>query len=334
MGVSACGDHYVLSDVVNIEVHALSKPIIAGATQVCQGEIATLTLEQMPAGLTVHWYRNGVVLPNEGAKTLLADIAGTYTVTWRNAYCEVSADPFELRVVSLPEAGIHSMHDGPICYGTATVLTANHEADGTYTYQWSTGATTRSIEVYNPGKYTLTLTNASGCSSIHEIEVEMHPPLPHLQIPDTVICTAEREVVRITAPLGYEAYHWNDGSSNPYLDITAPGTYILHVEDANGCTATATFEVLPYCKAVIIPNTFSPNGDGINDIWAIGGLEDDAGAVVLVFNRNGQEVFRSRGYSMPWEGTYKGQLVPVGAYYYSISTSRGEQFKGSVTVLY
>lgn len=125
----------------------------------------------------------------------------------------------------------------------------------------------------------------------------------------------------------------SENSNYPYLDITAPGTYSLHVEDENGCIASTTFEVRPYCEAVTIPNMFSPNGDGINDVWAISGLED-GGAVVTVFNRNGQIVFQSHGYSLPWDGSHNGRLVPVGAYYYHIRTSGGENLRGPLTVLY
>ncbi|WP_257667254.1 T9SS type B sorting domain-containing protein [Parapedobacter tibetensis] len=179
-----------------------------------------------------------------------------------------------------------------------------------------------------------TLTNAAGCTDETSIIVEMYEPLTAPFIPDTVICTAEREVIHIVAPPGYAAYYWNGSISGPYFDISSPGSYTLQVEDENGCTTTATFEVRPYCKEIIIPNTFSPNGDGVNDVWVIGGLEEDIQAQVAVFNRNGQEVFRSRGYATPWNGTYKGQRVPVGAYYYTIITTRGETLKGSITVLY
>ena len=104
------------------------------------------------------------------------------------------------------------------------------------------------------------------------------------------------------------------------------------VEDENGCRATTTFEVRPYCKEVAIPNMFSPNGDGANDVWEISGLEEK-NATVTVFDRNGQAVFQSQGYNIPWDGSYNGRLVPVGAYYYLIIVD-DQQYRGPVTVLY
>jgi gliding motility-associated-like protein len=71
-------------------------------------------------------------------------------------------------------------------------------------------------------------------------------------------------------------------------------------------------------KKVIIPNAFSPNGDGINEEWKVEALETYPEATVSVFNRHGQVVFFSRGYSRPWNGKYKDQPLPSGTYYYII----------------
>ena len=71
-------------------------------------------------------------------------------------------------------------------------------------------------------------------------------------------------------------------------------------------------------KTPVIPNAFSPNGDGINDTWIIDYLNSYPGVTVQVFNRYGQAVYRSVGYSRPWDGTYNNQPLPVGTYYYVI----------------
>lgn len=82
-----------------------------------------------------------------------------------------------------------------------------------------------------------------------------------------------------------------------------------------------------------IPNVFSPNGDGSNDVWKIsdGPLP---GYRVRVFNRTGVPVFQSYGYSIPWDGTCKGEVLPVGVYYYTITTDAGRKYiSGTVTIL-
>jgi gliding motility-associated-like protein len=68
----------------------------------------------------------------------------------------------------------------------------------------------------------------------------------------------------------------------------------------------------------LIPNIFSPNGDGIHDKWQIDFLDTYPGCTVEIFNRYGQIVFRSLGYSTPWDGTVNGKQVPIGTYYYIV----------------
>ncbi|MCO4293218.1 gliding motility-associated C-terminal domain-containing protein [Solitalea sp. MAHUQ-68] len=70
--------------------------------------------------------------------------------------------------------------------------------------------------------------------------------------------------------------------------------------------------------AVQVSNVFTPNGDGKNEVWEIGNMEQNPTAEINVFNRYGQIVFHSIGYHTPFDGTYKGQKLPVGTYYYSI----------------
>ena len=104
----------------------------------------------------------------------------------------------------------------------------------------------------------------------------------------------------------------------PTAGPTANTTYTLHVVSDLGCgTATDNVFVRVY-KQVKIPNAFSPNGDGINDEWKILNLETYPEGVLQVFNRHGQQVYYSRGYSRTWNGTFNGKPLPVGTYYYVI----------------
>lgn len=109
--------------------------------------------------------------------------------------------------------------------------------------------------------------------------------------------------------------------------------YTLTVTGEGGCTATdeVLMKVLAAPKA---PNTFTPNGDGINDLWEIQNLKDYPGCIVEIYNTAGSLVFRSVGYATPWDGTWKGQKVPVGTYYYVIDPKNGRpRTAGYVTVL-
>jgi len=120
---------------------------------------------------------------------------------------------------------------------------------------------------------------------------------------------------------------------NPIANPAVTTTYTLTVTSAGGCTASAdvTVNVLPQ---IAIPNAFTPNGDGINDLWNIANLSDYPACTVDVFNRNGQLVFHSLGYGKPWTGTYNGSPLPTGTYYYVIDLKDGrKKHAGAVTII-
>ena len=110
--------------------------------------------------------------------------------------------------------------------------------------------------------------------------------------------------------------------------------YTLTVDRGLNCQASDTVRVL-ILPAITVPNAFSPNGDGINDVWVIPNLNSYPGAEVSVFDRYGRIVFRQSGYNTPWNGTYQGIPVPVGVYYYIINpkVANARVLQGSVPVL-
>jgi len=103
------------------------------------------------------------------------------------------------------------------------------------------------------------------------------------------------------------------------------GQYPITVSAAYSENYNITFVpgTLTITPDVIIPNTFTPNGDGINDTWDIQKINDYPNCTVQVFSRYGQIVFQSTGYGSPWDGAYKGSPVPVGTYYYIINLNAG-----------
>ena len=75
--------------------------------------------------------------------------------------------------------------------------------------------------------------------------------------------------------------------------------------------------------SIIVPNTFTPNGDGINDVWNIKYLDNYPGCTVNIFNRYGEKLYTSIGYVNPWDGKYNGNSLPAGTYYYIIDLKSG-----------
>jgi gliding motility-associated-like protein len=110
-------------------------------------------------------------------------------------------------------------------------------------------------------------------------------------------------------------------------------TYSITVTGRGGCETTDEV-FIKILKAPKPPNTFTPNGDGINDKWEIQYLNDYPGCIIEIYTTAGTLVYRSVGYTTPWDGTYRGQPLPSGTYYYVIDPKNGRsRVAGYVTIL-
>jgi len=122
-------------------------------------------------------------------------------------------------------------------------------------------------------------------------------------------------------------------AKNPVITGDINRTYTLTVTDSRGCQASDT-TLIVVSPEIKVNNTFTPNGDGINDLWEITGLIAYTNATVDIFNRFGTKLFHSIGYPKAWDGTYDGKPVPAGVYYYIIDTKVNNQvLSGYVTVI-
>lgn len=121
----------------------------------------------------------------------------------------------------------------------------------------------------------------------------------------------------------------------PAINTTAvldspPGTYPITASGAVAANYTITYidgsmTVKPPIVNIVINNTFTPNGDGLNDTWIIKNIEEFPNSVVQIFNRYGTPVFYSVSYPKPWDGKSNGADLPVGTYYYVIDLKNGDK---------
>ena len=125
-------------------------------------------------------------------------------------------------------------------------------------------------------------------------------------------------------------WHIEANDQNPVWSVSE-ADLTAFITSTNTATDGVVVTVL---KAPAIPNTFSPNGDGIHDRWEIKYLDTYPGATVEIFNRYGQPVFKSTGYGRPWDGTLNGKPLPAGTYYYIINPKNGrKQIAGFVDII-
>jgi gliding motility-associated-like protein len=142
-------------------------------------------------------------------------------------------------------------------------------------------------------------------------------------------------------------YQWQVNGVNAGHNSATFSTSALQDQDrvscvvnfTNHCIAPVTsneikLTVSPPPVSIVPPNTFSPNGDGVNDTWKIPALLSYPKCSVRIFNRNGTQIILSLGYSKAWDGTYAGKNLPAGVYYYVISTGDIQaDVSGNVTIL-
>jgi gliding motility-associated-like protein len=144
----------------------------------------------------------------------------------------------------------------------------------------------------------------------------------------------------VQSGLSQATYKWTpatglsrDDIANPTASPQSDITYTVTVTSSTGCTASDNIRVTVLNKPVI-PNTFTPNGDGVNDTWNIPYLETYPGCLVQVYNRLGTKVYSSVHYSIPWDGKSNGEALPVGTYYYIIDPKNGRKpFSGYVAII-
>ena len=160
--------------------------------------------------------------------------------------------------------------------------------------------------------------------------------------PDVTIAAGASTTLNVSVTGNIVSYQWKPSTGlnnatikDPVASPSSTTTYTLVVIDDNKCEASGsiTITVSGAGSKILVPNAFSPNGDGINDTWVITNLSVYPGATVDVFNRYGQPVFHSENSNKAWDGTYNGKPLPVGTYYYIIDPKNNEKkMAGSVTI--
>jgi gliding motility-associated-like protein len=205
----------------------------------------------------------------------------------------------------------------------------------------STTAPTPATNTIGTTTYYVAQTNA-GCESFRTPIAVIVTPGPAVNAgPDITIAPGQSTTLAGSTNAINPTINWtpaatlsNPSTLTPTATPASTTTYYLRVQ-AQGCTSIDSMRVI-VTGDLIIPNVFSPNGDGIHDRWIIQRIEDHPNAVVEVFNRYGQSIYRRTGYNAAnaWDGQISGKPVPAGVYYYVIQGIVDQPVKsGSLTLL-
>jgi gliding motility-associated-like protein len=186
------------------------------------------------------------------------------------------------------------------------------------------------------GIISVNISSDDGCAVDTLVEIPYGPdafPVADLG-PDRYICTGENLIL---SPGTFSNYQWQDLSTDSAYLVFIPGTYHVEVENASGCIAADTIEVIYSCPdAVWIPSAFTPGLDGLNDLFYPQSSVFET-ARLTVFNRWGQPVFESNAAQPGWDGTLNGEPCPEGIYFYRfryrIPGDKAREKAGLVTLL-
>ncbi|WP_316815127.1 gliding motility-associated C-terminal domain-containing protein [Pedobacter nyackensis] len=336
VAVSNCEGVYVPSSEVEINILTLAKPhVTANRLVYCEGEVPELSIQNLEHH-NVKWYFNGIE-QTEFANNdrIQASTEGNYKAVFvTDLGCEKPSDNFALAIHKKPVIVVSKRPDRLLCYNESATLTVPSFPG--YRYTWSNGETTASINAVSSGTYTVTVTNEYECSNVSEaVEVIINSQINLSRPPESKVCTFTGEEITLVADQGYESYTWNGVKTvSNTMKVKAPGNYNLEITDAMGCKASIVFKVIAWCKELVVANAFSPNNDGSNDVWRVGGLESDPQASLQIYNRLGNSVFKTTGSNAQWDGKINGNDAPVGVYYYIIKSKQSTMpLKGSITLI-
>ncbi len=292
-----------------------------------------------------HWYTS------EGPFTVTLKARSTVLLNHGVIGCE-SIQPNLLSIIH-PQPKADFVFSKPsVCIGDNVLITDNTDGKDGIVNQWHWDMGDGGTRLTNPVTYTYgdtityTITmysvNTHGCNSDTISKPFSVYPYPHRNAgPDKFVLEGGSVELEATAFAVNPQYVW---SPNLYLtdaNILRPRvvnpktdmTYTLTVTGIGGCQVSDNVFV-KLLKFPVIPNTFTPNGDGINDTWRIDYLNTYPNNRVQIFTRAGNLVFESRGYNTPWDGTLKGKPMPFDTYYYIIEPGNGrDPITGYVTIL-
>ena len=279
----------------------------------------------------------------------------TYQLLLSNGVC---TDTFIQSVIVFNDA-LSLSGSNVLCAGdTLQLSVTNSQPNQQLTYSWQptaqiiSGAITANPLV-SPSQnttYVVTVLNQIGCTFIDSIQINILSALPNVNAiatPDTIVF-GDTSQLSLTLSANVASIQWQPDStlsattiSNPVAFPRNTRTYFVEVADSQGCRKTDTVTVFvvnePCAESnVYIPNAFSPNYDGKNDILYVRG-NGITNLYFAIYDRWGQKVFESRDIAKGWDGTFKGKKIDpaVFGYYVEGDCESREKFfkKGNVTLL-
>jgi gliding motility-associated-like protein len=327
------GNNCVNTTTQTVVVNALPIITINGASAVCLGQSTILTAS---GGINYVW-TGGV---NTSTNTVSPTTNTSYTVIGTDANSCVNTATTNITVNATPTLSITGT--AIVCGGQPITLTAS----GANTYVWSGGVNTatNTVSPTTNTTYTVTGTNVNNCSgsAVRTVTVNALP---------TVLINGGTASLDITSgssvtldASGAAIYQWlsSSVSCTTCASITESPTanieYCVMGTAANTCTNTACINIVvaELCGTVFIPDAFSPNGDGKDEVFLVYG-NCITSLSMQIFDRWGNKVFETTSQASGWDGSYNGSMMNTGTYIYqasyTLSSGATDKVKGNLILM-
>ena len=333
----------ISSSIISIVVNALPVAVASNNGPACVKGTATLTAI---GGSQYAWtgpnaYSSSLDVAN--ISNIQPSQAGIYNVVVTNAAgCKSNANTL-VTVNPAPTAAVGAVKL-VICLGDSVQMNAS----GGIGYEWLPAAGLSNSLIANPKaspalttRYMLVASNTFGCKDTAFTEVEVFTKAIANAGPDKIIIGGGTATLTASITGAYQSFAWTPAAAfslpqtlQPIVKPTGDAIYRLTVQSKNGCGSSFDEVAVKLYKGIYIPNAFTPNNDGLNDLWNIPALDAYPDFELFVFNRYGELVFKNSQTNKPWDGRFKSDPLPAGSYVYLIKLNvNNQQLKGTVTLI-
>ncbi len=328
----------ILYDTLQINFKPIPQPMLTNLSpQYCLNN-AMVNLTANPAGgvFTIDGVATNVLDPQTLAVGLHT-VSYTYTDEFEcqgtvSSTFEIIAPPANLALTNLAEAYCIGDDNIPL---TAQPLGGRFEVNGQNNSFFSPadlGVGQHEVSYF--------YTDNLGCTyqvsqSVNVVDF----PLPVIPSQDTLFVCPPNVRGLILEASEAATYRWSTGEIGSLIEVREPGVYEVIMDNGYGCETAARFETFGRCTPEFyLPEAFSPNQDGLNDVLEIFG-GDFARLQLTIYNRWGEIIYQTFSQELPWDGTLNGKAAPTGTYLWKVSyvhpfypTQRFEQ-KGKVVLM-
>lgn len=285
----------------------LPTPLITGSTLTCNTTNTTIAVDSASLYTSFLW-------SNSSTGSSISILNGTFTVTVTDVNgCSAVSPPFTVTNFN----PLVSINSADFCPGDSTLLNAVSSIPAGANYLWSNAVTSQSQYTSAGGTFYVIVSYANGCSVSDTVNVTVYADPaagytsdpPGVSPPGTVVSFTDVSIISSGFIVNWD---WDFGDSlgstsnlqNPTYVYAADGVYIvtLAVQSDNGCWDTVRIEYV-VASDIEVPNVFTPNNDGNNDVLAFNNLKYFPGTALTVFNRWGNKVYTNPDYHNDWNGS-------------------------------